>query len=201
MIARAFFPFAVGWAAKVIKNEAESVTDKFGYYVRDKQTANDEPTMGMAPWCDCLASPDSGASLLAHIDRLPDSRARRWTDVRHARRSRPCVCCRWHVYEIPAVKFWTRTLVSHVGVALLTCALVLGTAITQAHALSARPQPVQGALEILFAIWIAGFAVDWIEVRREHTTRARARALALAAKSHSPAHLPSPARRRVAPGA
>ena len=71
---------------------------------------------------------------------------------------------RWHVYNIPVVKFWTRTLVSHFGVALLNAVLVLGTSITQPHALSIKPLPVQAALEVLFAIWIFGLAADWIEV-------------------------------------
>jgi hypothetical protein len=45
--------------------------------------------------------------------------------------------------------------------------LVLGTSITQTHGLSAKPMPVQAALEILFGIWIVGLAADWIEVRAD----------------------------------
>lgn len=71
----------------------------------------------------------------------------------------------YHVYEIPAVKFWVRTILSHGGVALLNCALVLGTSITQPNGLAARPGPTQAALEVLFAVWILGLAVDWLEVR------------------------------------
>lgn len=71
----------------------------------------------------------------------------------------------WHVYSIPAIKFWARTTFTYGGIALLKSALVFGTSITQPHALSARPGPIQGALEVAFAVWVVGIAVDSVETQ------------------------------------
>lgn len=78
-----------------------------------------------------------------------------------------------HIYSIPAVKFWMRTTLTHGGVAFLKSALVLGTSITQPHGLSARPGPVQGCLEVLFALWVLGVTLDWAEARPAREAWAR----------------------------
>lgn len=69
----------------------------------------------------------------------------------------------FHVYSIPAIKFWARTTFTHGGIAMLFSALLLGTSITQPHGLSMRPGPIQATLEIAFAVWVLGAAADYVE--------------------------------------
>jgi hypothetical protein len=79
----------------------------------------------------------------------------------------------WQVYSIPVVKFWTRTIVTHGGIALIQSTIVLGTSITAQHGLSARPGPVQGSLELVFLLLVLGIAADWVETRPARQAWAR----------------------------
>lgn len=66
----------------------------------------------------------------------------------------------WHVYKIPAVKFWTRALVTHGAHAAILTALIVFTPITAPRALLRVPTGVQAQLEVAFAVWAIGCAAD-----------------------------------------
>jgi 8-oxo-dGTP pyrophosphatase MutT (NUDIX family) len=71
----------------------------------------------------------------------------------------------WHVYSIPAVRFTSRALVTHGGLAAILSSLLAFTPIAAQRALVRLPGKTQARLEIAFAVWALGIGLDYVRTR------------------------------------